>query len=182
MFPELQTSRLILTRIESADAHSIFEMFADPKVVEYYDLEPFTTLDEAEQLIGLFESRFNAASGIRWAIRERGSEKLIGTCGFNSWSNRMRHGTVGFDLRQSHWGRGIATEAVSEIISTGVSGALPCGKLHRLQADTIVGNSASERVLTKLGFREEGIRRDAAYVHGAYRDMKSFGLILERKQ
>src|SRR5215472_7517439 len=98
MFPEIETSRLILTRIKSADAQAIFELFSDPRVVEYYDLEALTTLDEAEQLIRLFESRFDAASGIRWAIREAGSGKLIGTCGINSWSNRMRHGTVGFDL------------------------------------------------------------------------------------
>jgi ribosomal-protein-alanine N-acetyltransferase len=177
VFPQLETSRLVLTRIGPADAQFIFELFADPKVVEYCDLEPFLSVDEAVQLIGLFASRFDAGSGIRWAIRERGSESLVGTCGFNSWNKRMRHGTIGFDLKRPYWGRGMMTEAASAVIRAAFSSTLSCGKLHRIQADTMIGNVASERVLTKLGFKEEGIRQGAAYIHGSYRDMKCFGMV-----
>lgn len=177
MFPDLETSRLKLTRIKPEDAESIFGLFADPKVVEYYDLEPFTAVAEAEKLMELFESRIRSESGIRWAIRERGSNQLIGTCGFNSWSKKMRNAAIGYDLKPMHWGSGITTEAVSEVLRLAFSGSLPCGPLHRIQADTVVGNVASERVLMKLGFKEEGIRRHAAYLHGSYKDMKCFGLI-----
>jgi [ribosomal protein S5]-alanine N-acetyltransferase len=152
-------------------------MFSDPAVVEFYDLEPFKSIAEAEQLIELFESRYQSRSGIRWAIREAGSDELIGSCGFNSWSEKMRNATIGYDLKRAHWGKGIATEALSEIVRAAFAGLLPCGALHRIQADTIMGNVASERVLTKLRFREEGARRQAAYLRGSYRDMKCFGLI-----
>jgi ribosomal-protein-alanine N-acetyltransferase len=152
-------------------------LFSDPKVLEYYDLEPLTALSDAEQLMQLFESRFNATAGIRWAIREHGSDSLIGTCGFNSWNQKMRHGSIGYDLKQSHWRRGLATEALSKIVHAAFSGLLPCGRLHRIQADTVLGNAASERLLLRLGFEEEGIRRDAMYIRGSYWDMKCFGLL-----
>jgi ribosomal-protein-alanine N-acetyltransferase len=176
-FPELTTNRLTLTRITPTDAESLFEMFSNPDIVKFYDLEPFTNLAQAEKLIDLFESRYSSASGIRWAIRRKASGELIGTCGFNSWSEKMRNATIGYDLKQVYWNKGITTEALLEAIRVAFAGLLPCGALHRIQADTIPGNIASEKVLLKLGFKEEGTRRECAYVRGSYHDMKCFGLL-----
>jgi len=49
-----------------------------------------------------------------------------------------------------------------------LAGILPCGPLHRIQADTVPGNYRSEELLRKLGFKEEGLRRDAGYWKGRY--------------
>ena len=57
MFPEFRTTRLRLTRIRSDDAQCVFDIFSDPPVVEFYDIGPFKSMAEAEQLIELFESR-----------------------------------------------------------------------------------------------------------------------------
>ncbi|MBI3440671.1 MAG: GNAT family N-acetyltransferase [Proteobacteria bacterium] len=176
-FPESTTKRLRLTRITSADVESVFEMFSNPDVLRFYDLEPFTEHAQAETLIQLFESRYSSTSGIRWAIRVKSSGELIGTCGFNSWSEKMRNAVIGYDLKPTYWNKGIATEALFEAISAAFTGLLPCGPLHRIQADTIPGNIASEKVLLKLKFKEEGVRRESAYVRGAYHDMKCFGLL-----
>ena len=176
-FPEFTTNRLSLTRITSSDAESIFELFSSPEVVRFYDLEAFKERTQAETLIRLFESRRQSSAGIRWAIRIKKSGNLIGTCGFNSWSEKMRNATIGYDLKPEYWNNGIITEALIEIIRAAFAGVLPCGPLHRIQADTIPGNVASEKVLLKLGFKEEGIRRECAYLRGSYHDMKCFGLL-----
>lgn len=176
-FPALSTARLKLTRIGPPDAPSVFEMFSHPEVVRYYDLEPFSQIAQAEALIELFESRHRAGSGIRWAIRIGSTDELVGTCGYNSWSGKMRSATVGYDLKRTHWGQGIAAEAVREAVRAAFAGVLACGPLHRIQADTIPGNVASERLLLKLGFKEEGLRRECVYLRGKYHDMKCFGLI-----
>ena len=89
----------------------------------------------------------------------------------------MRNATIGYDLKPEYWNNGIITEALIEIIRAAFAGVLPCGPLHRIQADTIPGNVASEKVLLKLGFKEEGIRRECAYLRGSYHDMKCFGLL-----
>ena len=175
-FPALTSERLILTKITSSDCASLCDLFSNPDVVKFYDLEPFTDTSQAEKLIALFESRYNSTSGIRWAIRTKTGE-LIGTCGFNSWSEKMRNATIGYDLKPDYWNKGISTEALFEILRVAFVGKLPCGPLHRIQADTIPGNVASEKVLKKLGFKEEGIRRESAYVKGQYHDMKCFGIL-----
>lgn len=89
----------------------------------------------------------------------------------------MRSGNIGYDLNNNYWGQGIMTEAVSAVLKRVYSGSLRCGELNRIQADTIPGNIASEKVLLKLGFKEEGIRRQSGYWKGRYHDLKCYSLL-----
>ena len=176
-FPVLKTNRLILNELLTEDKQALFEIYSDPEVVRYYDLEGFTQHSQAEKLIDLFNKRFNQSLGIRWAIRLQGSQQCIGTCGFNAWNMAMRSTTVGYDLHRQYWRQGIMTEALKAIIFHAFSGKLACENLNRIQADTIPGNIASEKVLRKLGFQEEGLRRQSAYWKNAFHDLKCFGLL-----
>ena len=51
--------------------------------------------------------------------------------------------------------------------------------LHRLEANIRPENHASRRVVEKLGFREEGIRRRQLHINGAWRDHICYALTLE---
>lgn len=176
-FPVLETNRLRLDKLSKADSNRLFELFSDNSVVEYYDLEAFTELSQASNLIEFFNSRFTQNAGIRWAIRLKKTNQLIGTCGFNTWSPKMKNATLGYDLMPKYWGMGFTTEAVHRIVKVAFSGDLPCGKLNRIQGDTVQGNSASESLLLKVGFKEEGIRRQSGYWKSQFHDLKCFGLI-----
>ncbi len=176
-FPELATERLSLTRIIADDSPEIFNLFSNSNVVEYYDLEAFTTPTQADELIEFFSSRFESETGIRWAIRMADSNILIGTCGYNSWNAKMGNASIGYDLNSNFWGNGYASEAVGKIIEAAFSGELACGPVNRIQADTVPGNNASETLLVKLGFKEEGLRRESGYWKGRFHDLKCFGLL-----
>jgi len=176
-FPVLETNRLRLDKLSKEDSNSLFELFSDNSVVEYYDLEAFTELSQASNLIEFFNSRFKENSGIRWAIRLKETDQLIGTCGFNTWSPKMKNAVLGYDLLPKYWGMGFASEAVHRIVKAAFSGELSCGKLNRIQGDTVPGNSASESLLLKIGFKEEGIRRQSGYWKNQFHDLKCFGLI-----
>lgn len=176
-FPELKTQRLRLGRISVSDSHALFELFSDPKVVQFYDLDVFTELAQAEKLVRLFETRYQASAGIRWGIFLQETQALIGTCGFNSWNEKMQHATLGYDLKSQYWNQGLMTEVLREIISAAFAGKLSCGPLHRIQAETIPGNTPSEKLLTKLGFKIEGLRRECLYIRGEFKDLKCYGLL-----
>ncbi len=176
-FPNLKTNRLTLNELGSRDAESLFRHFENTDVVKYYDLEAFTDVEQAFTLIQLFKKRFDEALGIRWAIRHHSSDMFVGTCGFNSWNPGMKSSVIGYDISREFWGNGYATEALRAIINFAFSGGLPCGKLNRIQGDTVPGNYASEAVLTKLGFKEEGLLRESGYWKGKFHDLKCFGLI-----
>lgn len=177
IFPELETRRLWLTELQSGDENSIFNLFSNPDVVEYYDLEAFRLPEQACALIDLFKTRYKGQLGIRWAIRLKGAGQLIGTCGFNSWSGKMRNAVLGYDLLPDFWGKGYASEAVRAITQAAFSGLLPCGALHRIQADTVLGNEASEALLRRLGFKDEGLRRESGYWKNRFHDLRCFGLL-----
>ncbi|MGI5308583.1 GNAT family N-acetyltransferase [Rheinheimera sp. WS51] len=177
VFPLLETERLLLSELRLEDEADLFNLFSNPSVVEYYDLDVFSEYSQAANLINLFTSRYEEKQGIRWAIRLKSSGRVIGTCGFNSWSSKMRNAIIGYDLLPELWRQGYSLEAVRAIISAGFSGALPCGELHRIQADTVLGNSASESLLRRLGFKEEGVRRECGYWKNKFHDLKCFGLL-----
>ncbi|MEJ2407349.1 MAG: GNAT family protein [Candidatus Thiodiazotropha sp.] len=176
-FPEISTDRLRLNEIGEDDAKALFQHFSNKEVVEFYDLEAFEQLEQAQKLIALFKQRFDDALGIRWAIRMKNSDRFIGTCGFNSWNQRMKSTVIGYDISREFWGHGYATEAIHGIVNAAFSGDLPCGRINRIQADTLPGNFASEAVLSKVGFKEEGLLRESGYWKGRYHDLKCFGLI-----
>jgi ribosomal-protein-alanine N-acetyltransferase len=177
MFPVLKTNRLRLDKLSKEDSESLFELFSNNSVVEYYDLEAFTEQSQAKNLIDLFNARFDKNLGIRWAIRLKETNQLIGTCGFNTWSPKMQNAVIGYDLLPKFWGNGYTTEAVHRIIKSAFLGELQCGELNRIQGDTVPGNLASELLLLKVGFKEEGIRRQSGYWKNQFHDLKCFGLI-----
>ena len=177
VFPSLETERLMLTELHTADEADIFNLFSNSLVVEYYDLEAFKEISQAADLINLFKSRYKEKMGIRWAIRLKNTGQLIGTCGFNSWSSKMRNAVIGYDLHPEFWRQGYSIEAVRSIIKAAFSGLLPCGELHRIQADTVPGNNASESLLLRLGFKNEGLRRECGYWKNQFHDLRCFSLL-----
>jgi len=175
--PVLQTPRLILEPLTHDDSHELFRIFSDQLVIEYYDIDQFSSPEQATQLIDFFNRRYKDKIGIRWSIRIKETYEFIGTCGFNAWNAKMKNAGIGYELASNQWGQGYATEALTEILDKGLSGELPLGELYRVQADTMLGNHASQAVLLKLGFKEEGIRRSGGFWKGAFHDLKCFGLI-----
>jgi hypothetical protein len=57
MFPQLETSRLLLAELVHTDAHGVFDVFSNERVVEFYDMPAFTTIAEAERLIQRMRDR-----------------------------------------------------------------------------------------------------------------------------
>ncbi|WP_059364923.1 GNAT family N-acetyltransferase [Pseudoalteromonas sp. '520P1 No. 423'] len=176
-FPELETSRLILNKLSEGDSQALLDIFSDENVVKFYDIDVFDSEKQSLELINLFNQRFADKGGVRWAIRVKNTGRLIGTCGFNSINLKMKNAGIGYELSSKYWGIGYASEAVSTIIQFIFSNGQPLGELYRIQGDIMIGNAASESVLKKLGFKEEGIRRSSGFWKNEFHDLKCFGLI-----
>jgi ribosomal-protein-serine acetyltransferase len=82
---------------------------------------------------------------------------IAGTAGFHhvDWANRAT--SIGYWLAADHQGRGIITEAVRALVDH----AFGAWGLHRIEIAAAVANARSRAVPERLGFREEGVRRDA---------------------
>ena len=173
-FPALETPRLRLRALEPSDAPALFDLFSDPAVTRYYDLDAFSSPAEADDLIERFRRRHAGGVGIRWALERKDAPgRLVGTCGYNLWLRDSRRGLLGYDLASSHWRQGLMSEALAAVLRFGF-GALG---LNRAEALVFDANAASRRLLEKLGFACEGLLREYQFVGGAPVDMALYALL-----
>ena len=174
--PRIETERLKLRAIFPADAQAIFQLMSDPKVVQYYELEPFETIHQAQDLISSFTQWFQNDQAVRWAIIRKDDNELIGTCCFDTFHPKYQSVNVGYNVRSDQCGQGYATEAVQAIIGYAFKNGI-VGPVNRIQAITVPANVASEKVLEKLGFEKEGLMRQYGFWKGAFHDMNLFSLL-----
>lgn len=85
-----------------------------------------------------------------------------------------RGGSIGYWIAQSHAGKGVTPRAVTLIAQYAFAQGL-----HRLEIAVRPENAASLRVVEKLGYRDEGLRRSYLYIDGAWRDHRVFALTAE---
>jgi [ribosomal protein S5]-alanine N-acetyltransferase len=174
LFPRLETPRLVLRKMRAKDTDALFALFSNPEVTRHYDLTPFRSPGEAENLLEHFLQRYARRIGLRWAIAYKETpDQLIGTCGYNIWIQAAQRAVLGYDLMPAHWRQGIMSEALNAILDLGFSSM----QLHRVEALTFPENTASRRLLEGLNFRAEGILRDYQYLHGRYQSMAIYALL-----
>lgn len=172
-FPVIETPRLRLRELTDDDAATVFEMFCDPEVTQFYDVVTMTELEQASGLTERLRRRFHDRNGIRWAIERSDDGSAIGSIGYPVIVATADRGSIGYDLVRRAWGHGFASEAVAAIVEFGHRTM----QLHRIDALVIAGNAASASVLGKCGFAREGVLRDYAAFNGRYRDMEMFAHI-----
>jgi ribosomal-protein-alanine N-acetyltransferase len=83
-----------------------------------------------------------------WAVTEKESERLIGSCGLAYQLDGGLPIEFGYTLARAYWGRGLATEAAGACLRY-VFENLPLAEIH---ASVDSRNVASQRVLEKVGF------------------------------
>jgi RimJ/RimL family protein N-acetyltransferase len=85
--------------------------------------------------------------------------------------NRSAH--LGVSLRPAFRGRGLGADVVAALCEYGFA----VRGLHRLQVDTLAGNTAMIRAAERAGFVPEGRRRQAAWAGGDFVDAVILGLL-----
>lgn len=98
--------------------------------------------------------------------------RLVGRVTISRIEWGAEHGaSLGYWVSEDMAGRGIAPTAVAMLVEH----AFFTG-LHRVEIAVRPENVASLRVVQKLGFREEGVRRSYLFIDGAWRDHRIFAL------
>ena len=100
-------------------------------------------------------------------------KQIVGVLGFNLIDNVNGIGHIGYWLDQQHTGRGIMTKSVQDLIDLGFNEL----GLQRMDIRCAVGNKKSRAIPERIGFKNEGIIRNAEKVYGIYNDHVIYGLI-----
>lgn len=171
--PTLHTARLRLRPFRQADSEAIFALHSNPIVLRYWDSPPWNDRAKAARFIAICEQMQQEGSGARLAIERAGDATFIGTCNLFNWNPTYRSAKLGYCLDIPAWGQGFATEAARALLQWSFNTL----DLNRVQSETDTRNTASNRVLEKLGFTHEGTMREDCIVDGEISDSRVYGLL-----
>ena len=173
--PEIQTERLILRRMKKTDYHDMYEYASNPDVTKYLTWEIHPNAAYTLRYLAYVATRYRAGEFYDWALILRENNKMIGTCGFTSFSYEHNSAEIGYVLNPTYWGKGLAPDAVRSVIRFGFLTL----NLHRIEAKYMVGNDRSRRVMEKSGMTFEGIQRESMYIRDEYRDIGVCSILFE---
>lgn len=151
----LQTERLVLRPWGPQDVSDLVEGLGELSVAQWLAFVPHPyTVEHAQAWVDRCQ---NLTADFEFAIELKKEGKVIGGTSLNRVDKL--HGTAGGGiwLNRSYQGRGLGREAFGERVRFAFEGL----GLRRLDNGYFAGNVASEAMLTSLGYKHEGIRRQA---------------------
>ncbi|MCI3922151.1 GNAT family N-acetyltransferase [Paenibacillus sp. TRM 82003] len=162
-FPTIYGNKLFLDKIGTAHLDEVFSIYSNDRVFEYCGIIPKHNIETVKNMIGHFERDYNKRSRVKWGISPHDSpDKLVGIIEAFDFNQKVNMVTIGYFLEEASWGKGIATEAVGHIVDY----LFQQIHVNRIQAEVMLGNDTSKRVLIKNGFMKEGTLRQASLWSG----------------
>ena len=172
-FLQLSTERLELRAVTFDDAEAFRAILSVPEVTRFSNWPDNPSAEDAIRFVRNMSRSFASGEGCAWIIEARERREMLGAIRFNYFNYDWKFAGVGYELHPSAWGRGLMTEALHAVVA--------CGHdtfgMNRIEAWTLPGNAASDRVLEKAGFRYEGTLRERAQFKGAVHDFRFFGRV-----
>ena len=163
--PTLKTERLSLRAMHPIDAEDMYDYARRDEVTEYLLWSSHPSISYTKDYLRYIQNRYALGDFYDWAIIDRESRRMIGTCGFTRIDTANNSAEIGYVLNSDFRGRGLAPEAARRLLEFGF-GELG---LNRIEARFMQGNEASRRVMEKIGMTFEGYHRDLVYAKGSYR-------------
>jgi len=172
----LDTQRLVLTPVEAADASDLWQAVDGSRahLERWLPWVPFNTdLDASWRYCEASASDWDHGRALRFAIRERGTRRFLGVVGLESIAHLHQSAELGYWLRADGSRRGYMTEASRATVGW----AFKRLNAHRVRVAAATDNFASLGVIRRLGFRFEGIAREAERCQGRWLDHALFALL-----
>ncbi|MEU8637823.1 GNAT family protein [Amycolatopsis sp. NPDC048633] len=162
----------MIRRFATRDVAAFTAYRSDPEVARYQGWDAPVPEAAARRLVAGFAAAEEGAPGwFQYAVERDGG--LIGDVGIRWAGNRVR-AEVGFTIARAHQGNGYATEAVRCVLDRVFAAGV-----RRVSAECDARNTASARLLERLGFSREGHRRRHTWLKGEWTDDLLFGLTVE---
>jgi ribosomal-protein-alanine N-acetyltransferase len=172
-FPNLETERLLLRRVDATDVKEIFALRSNPETMKYIPRPLVKTDEDALEHIAMIDSKIDSNEGINWAITLKDNPKLIGIIGHYKIKPENYRAELGYMLLPEYHGKGIISEAVQEAVKYGFQ----VMKLNSLEAIIDPDNHASAKVLEKNGFVKEAHLKEYEFFEGRFLDTVIYSIL-----
>jgi ribosomal-protein-alanine N-acetyltransferase len=173
--PTLETNRLILRPLAESDAANIYAYAKNPNVSKYTLWEPHRSIDDSLDYItnyafGYYKEGIPEPFGI---ALKTAPDRIIGTVGCFWVSRDAKSMELAYALDEQHWNKGLVPEACGEVMEY----CFDHFGLKRIQARCKPENTASARVMQKIGMTYEGTLKASIFHRNRYWDMCYYAVI-----
>jgi ribosomal-protein-serine acetyltransferase len=172
----IETDRLTLAPVDPADSEEVWLAVngSRPLLQKWLPWVPYYTEPASSQrFTEACVADWDHGRALRFAIRERAGRMFVGVVGLESCVHIHRQCDLGYWLRKEGMRRGIMTEAARAAVEF----AFRYMGAHRIRVAAATDNHASQRVISRLGFRFEGIARQAEWCDDRWLDHGVFALL-----
>ncbi len=171
--PTVEGAALRLRPLAPRDRERVFALYADKEAVRFGFQPKMDTLDDADELIERTRRLAADRSIFHWAVASTTDDAVVGHATLFHLDVEQGRAEVGYSVLRELWGRGLGAGAVALLAGF----AFDVLGLRRLEADVDPRNTASLRLLERLGFVREGHLRERWILGGEIQDAVFYGLL-----
>ncbi len=159
--PTLQTKNYTIRPLNANDI-SLWQLWdTDPKIQAYMP-EPVNTAQTHQEHLEYLSECEKDVNGYYWSI-ETQDGITIGTVSLTEINFHHKTAEIGIVIgNQDYWGKGVATEIISELIAYSFKNL----DIAYIQAEVEAENIPMQKVLEKVGFKKDGIFEKARIKNG----------------
>ena len=169
----LETERLMLREFAMNDWQAVHAYASDVDLVAFMEWGPNTEDDTKGYVQNMIVTqRQDPRKVYEVAITLKQDGSLFGGCGLHVEGHSKA--ALGYCLNRTLWGHGYATEAAYALCKYGFREL----QLHRIFATCRPDNTASERVMEKLGMTREGVLREHFYAKGQWQSSLLYSILV----
>jgi RimJ/RimL family protein N-acetyltransferase len=176
----IRTARLVIRPFVDRDLEDLFDLYRRPEVTRYLYWQPFSRDDALRNLKKKREQAELREEGSRLvlAVVLPEIDQVIGNIMLRWVSQEHRQGEIGYSLHPDQHGHGFATEAAKVVLDLGFYDL----GLHRIVGRCDARNTASARVLERLGMRREAFFVESELFKGEWADEFIYAILEEEWQ
>lgn len=170
--PRIKTKRLLLRPFCLYDAKTYFALATDPAVLSGTDMPHDLDEASAREWIVSHPECWERRKELFMLATSLENREIIGSVSIFT-HDRHNKAELGYWIAHSFWNKGFASEATLAMVTF----AFETMKLHKIEANHLVRNPSSGKVLQKIGFKYEGLLRQSYLKDGIFEDLAYYGLL-----
>jgi RimJ/RimL family protein N-acetyltransferase len=171
----IRSERLLLRPLAAADVDALVAYRSIPEVCRYVPFDPMNSSTVLARIEGSWSLRTLEQEGdaLILGAERADSGEVIGDLMLRWLSAEHSAGEIGYVFSPAHGGRGYAAEAAHAVLHL----AFDDLGLHRVIARVDARNTASARLATRVGMRQEAHLVENEWFKGEWTDELDFGLL-----
>ncbi|NVM46210.1 MAG: GNAT family N-acetyltransferase [Candidatus Lokiarchaeota archaeon] len=163
----LKGKRIKFAPLDRKHIDKFLKWFNDPEITQYLMMYKPLTRDWEEEWFNALKNREDTVHFSIVLLDEDDPEKIIGNCAIHNINPKNRACSCGITIGEKEYqSKGYGAEAMEMLIEYGFNTL----NMNRIELTVYDFNTRAYKTYQKVGFVEEGRKRQARYHNGKYYD------------